>query len=160
MDNKKLQVEVYSKEGDIIEKETGLKLGRHIGCMYYTIGQRKGLGIGGIAGHKSGSYYVCDKDVKKNILYVTQEDEEGVLFKDHVIVKDVNFLREKNFDWVKMQAKFRYRQPDIEISMRFIDEATVEIKCDNKVRAITVGQIAVFYDNGEMIGGGTIDQVD
>jgi len=155
-----LQNYIPAKEGDIIEKETGIKLGRHIGSMYYTIGQRKGLGIGGIKDHQSGSYYVCEKDAKNNILYVTQQDEEGILFKDHVIVNEVNFLIDKPKDWFHCQAKFRYRQPDIEVNIRFIDENTIEVKCDNKVRAITVGQIAVFYKDDEMLGGGTISIVD
>ena len=127
--------------------------------MYYTIGQRKGLGIGGIANHKSGSYYVCDKDVSKNILYVTQEDESSYLMHDNVIVKEVNWLGEKSYEWVECCAKFRYRQPDQKVKIRFIDETTVEVKCIEKVRAITLGQMCVFYKQDHCLGGGTIAKV-
>ncbi len=154
-----LQNYIPAKEGNIIEKSTNKILGKHIGCMYYTIGQRKGLGIGGISGHKSGSYYVCSKDVKNNIIYVTQEDENDVLYKDNVIVKDVNFLIDKPSSWFDCQAKFRYRANDELVSIRFINDNEVEVKCKNKVRAITEGQVAVFYLGDEMIGGGTIDKV-
>lgn len=155
-----LQNYIPAKTGKIVELPEKNVIGEHCGVMYYTIGQRKGLGIGGIANHKSGSYYVCGKDVKKNILYVTQEDEGAYLMHDHVIVKDVNFLIEKNTEWVECCAKFRYRQPDVKIKMRFIDENTVEVKCQELVRAITLGQICVFYKEDRCLGGGTIASVD
>jgi len=154
-----LQNYIPAKQGDIIEISTNKVLGKHIGCMYYTIGQRKGLGIGGIADHKSGSYYVADKDPIKNILYVTQEDENKYLYHKKVIVKDVNFLIDKPYDDYECQVKFRYRQEDNLVKIKFIDETTIEVTCKEKVRAITVGQIAVFYKGSRMIGGGVIDKV-
>jgi len=154
-----LQNYIPAKEGDIVEISTNKVLGKHIGSMYYTIGQRKGLGIGGIADHKAGSYYVVSKDAKKNIIYVTQEDENKYLYHQKVLVKDVNLLIDKPKDSLKCCAKFRYRQEDIPCSIKFVDDSTIEVTCDNKVRAITVGQISVFYLGDRMIGAGVIDKV-
>lgn len=150
---------IPAKPGAIIEKETGLKLGEHLGVMYYTIGQRRGLGIGGISKHKAGSYYVCDKDLERAILYVTQGEESKYLYHDRLVVKEVNWLGPKPASSFKCQAKFRYRQKDQAVEISFLDKSTVEVKCMEKVRAITLGQICVFYDGELLLGGGIIAKV-
>ncbi len=154
-----LQNYIPAKEGNIVELPANKNIGKHCGIMYYTIGQRKGLGIGGIANHKSGSYYVCDKNVEKNILYVTQEDESGYLYHDHALIKEVNWLTTIPNDWYECCAKFRYRQPDQKVMIKFNEDGTVEVKCMEKVRAITLGQICVFYQGDVCLGGGTIAKV-
>lgn len=155
-----LQNYIPSKPGKIIDKNTGNVVGEHIGVMYYTLGQRKGLGIGGIANHASGSWFVVGKDIEKKELYVVQGDESEYLYHDHLIVKEMNWLgKEKPTTWIKFGAKFRYRQKDEEVLIRFIDDTTVEIKCMRKVRAITPGQMAVIYDNDHCLGGGVIEEI-
>ena len=150
---------IPAKPGKIIEVPNMLEVGEHQGVMYYTIGQRKGLGIGGIANHKQGSYYVVGKDIEKAILYVSQEDEQEYLYHDNVIVKDVNWLADKPQGILKCYAKFRYRQPDQRVDIEFIDDTTIKVHCLEKVRAITEGQICVFYIGEVLLGGGTIDEV-
>ncbi len=154
-----LQNYIPAVPGDIVDIKTGNVLGKHIGVMYYTLGQRKGLGIGGISGHTSGSWFVVSKDIEKHILYVTQGNDD-ILYNDYVIASDVNWINgEKPRGLTKMCAKFRYRQKDTPIEMKFIDENKVEIHCLEKVKAITPGQIVVFYKDDKCLGGGTIDKV-
>ena len=147
------------KKGKIIDKKTNQEIGEHNGVFYYTIGQRKGLGIGGISNHEPGSWFVVDKDVNKNILYVVQGDD-AVLYNEEVIVTDVNWISpDQPKDWIECYAKFRYRQADNKIKLKFIDKDKILIKCNPKVKAITPGQIAVFYDGLVCLGGGVIDGV-
>lgn len=147
------------KKGKIIDKKTNDVVGEHNGVFYYTIGQRKGLGIGGIANHEPGSWFVVDKDVNKNILYVVQGDDD-VLYNEEVTITDVNWISENRpQDWFECYAKFRYRQPDNKIKLKFIAPDKAIVKCDPKVKAITPGQIAVFYDGLVCLGGGIIDKV-
>ena len=155
-----LQNYIPAQPGKIIDKNTGDVIGDHIGVMYYTLGQRKGLGIGGIQNHATGSWFVVGKDIEKKELYVVQGDESEWLYHDRVIVKEVNWLgKEKPTNWTRLGAKFRYRQPDVDVLIRFISEDEVEVKCFDKVRAITPGQMAVFYDNDVCLGGGVIEEV-
>lgn len=156
-----LQNYIPAKEGDIVDIETNEVIGRHIGVMYYTLGQRKGLGIGGLKNHKTGSWFVVDKDIEKRILYVAKGDEAKYLYHDTVIVKEVNFLgEEKPTTWTEINAKFRYRQQDNRVKYRFIDDTTIEVKCIDKVKAITPGQMMVGYlDDGMMLLGGVIDKI-
>ncbi|MDD3383180.1 MAG: tRNA 2-thiouridine(34) synthase MnmA [Bacilli bacterium] len=150
---------IPAKPGDIIDRSSGNVIGHHDGVMYYTLGQRKGLGIGGIANHKTGSWFVVDKDIQKSILYVVQGDDD-ILYNDYVIIKDVNWISKvKTVGEFKCFCKFRYRQEDNPIIAKFISEDTVEIKCQKKVKAITPGQICVFYDEDICLGGGIIDFV-
>lgn len=146
--------------GNIVDIKTNEVIGKHEGIMYYTLGQRRGLGIGGISNHESGSWFVVDKDVKTNTLYVAQGEENDYLFHNYAKIVDVNWLGEvKNKDFIKLNAKLRYRQKDVPILMRFIDETTVEVKCVELVRAITLGQSCVFYDGDICLGGGVINEV-
>jgi tRNA-specific 2-thiouridylase len=147
------------KQGNIVDKKTGDVLGTHTGVFYYTIGQRKGLGIGGISNHESGSWFVVEKDINKNILFVVQGDDD-ILYNEEVIVTDVNWIsKDKPTDWFSCKAKFRYRQQDNPVMLKFISEDKVIIKCNPKVKAITPGQIAVFYKGLVCLGGGVIDEV-
>lgn len=151
---------IPAKKGNIVDRVSGNIVGTHDGVMYYTIGQRKGLGIGGLKNHDSGSWFVVGKDVKENILYVVQGEESEYLMADSCLVTDVNWIKgylpENN---LKCHAKFRYRQPDQEITIEIVDSTTVMVHCISPVKAITSGQEAVFYYNDECLGGGTIDKV-
>lgn len=131
-------------------------IGKHSGLMYYTIGQRKGLGIGG----KGDAWFVVGKDLENNILYVEQGDDNEYLYSDACIVKDVNWIPLNKFvNELNCSAKFRYRQKDNDVTIKWLDETTLEVKFKNLVRAVTPGQAAVFYDGEVCLGGGFIDEV-
>ncbi len=151
---------IPAKKGNIVDRDTGNVVGTHDGVMYYTIGQRKGLGIGGLKNHDNGSWFVVGKNVKENILYVVQGEENEYLMADSCLVTDVSWIRgyapENN---LKCTAKFRYRQPDQDITIEILDDTSVMVHCIAPVKAITSGQEAVFYYNDECLGGGTIDKV-
>lgn len=151
-----LQNYLPSKNGDIIDIETLETIGHHMGVLYYTIGQRKGLGIGG----NKGPWFVVGKDVEKNHLYVTNGDESEWLFTDSCIVSGVNWLAEyiPERDY-KCTAKFRYRQRDNDIVLRFIDDKTVFLQYHQGISSVTCGQEAVFYQGEECLGGGVIEEV-
>lgn len=152
---------IPAQSGEIRDIATGEVIGHHDGVLYYTIGQRKGMGIGGLKNHDSGSWFVCQKDVKNNILYVSSVHEKDYLLGDRVIVKNVNWLlKDKPQDFSPCLVKYRYRQSDLRIHLRFLDETTIEIINDAPYMAITPGQAAVFYnEDGIMLGGGIIEEV-
>lgn len=140
--------------GDI-EDIDGNVVGRHEGIMYYTIGQRKGLAIGG----PGEAWFVCGKDDARNVLIVAQGDKQELLYGNRVIVKEMNFINGTP-DLAKVyQAKFRYRQADNDVTIKMIDENTIEVNCLAPVKAITPGQFCVLYDNEVCLGGGIIDEV-
>lgn len=151
-----LQNYLPSKDGDIVDIETLEVVGRHVGVLYYTIGQRKGLGIGG----NKGPWFVVGKDVKKNILYVTNGSESEWLFSDSCIVSGVNWLDRAHPEGdYECTAKFRYRQKDNDVTIRFIDDTTVFVRYPQLVSSVTSGQEAVFYQDEVCLGGGVIEDV-
>lgn len=151
-----LQNYLPAKNGKIVDINTHEVVGDHIGVLYYTIGQRKGMGIGG----NHGPYFVVGKDVEKNILYVSCEDDTKWLYSDSCIVSGVNwFSGELPQGELVCTAKFRYRQPDQPVRIRFIDETTVFVICDPMSKSVTPGQEAVFYLNEVCLGGGVIENV-
>lgn len=149
-----------SKKGDIVDVASHKKVGEHDGVLYYTIGQRKGLGIGGIKGIDPKSWFVVAKDVKKNILYVAQGDDNEYLLSNRAIITNINWINKPiPTGVIKVGCKFRYRQQDNLVSLRFIDEDTVELVYDEMIKSVTPGQAAVFYDNDVVLGGGIIDKI-
>ncbi|HLS20917.1 MAG TPA: tRNA 2-thiouridine(34) synthase MnmA [Bacillota bacterium] len=130
--------------------------GTHDGLMYYTIGQRQGLGIGG-AGEP---WFVVGKNVRDNVLYVEQGSDHEHLYSDSLIATDVNWITlPKNNSSFTCTAKFRYRQKDSEVTVEIVDENKVLVKFKDRQKAITPGQAVVFYDGDVCLGGGTIDQI-
>lgn len=151
-----LQNYLPAKNGIIVDINTLEKVGEHQGVLYYTIGQRKGMGIGG----DHGPYFVVGKDVEKNILYVANDEENQWLLADSCLVSGVNWMDKEKFKGeLEVSAKFRYRQHDNDVKIRFIDETTIFVKCDTPVKAITSGQEAVFYRGDICLGGGVIEDV-
>ncbi len=140
--------------GDIVST-SGKVVGKHDGVMYYTIGQRRGLHIGG----PGDAWFVCGKDTLKNQLIVGQGSDTELLYANRVILTDVNIINGTFQNGQAMTAKFRYRQPDEEITVYWLDDKTLEVRCKRPVKAITPGQACVFYDGEYCLGGGTIDQV-
>ena len=141
------------KKGKIINIATHEVVGEHLGVLYYTVGQRKGLDIGG-----TGPYFVVGKDVAKNELYVTDAEHIDWLFSDECSVIGMNYLADIP-DTLHCTAKFRYRQNDQPVTIRKISETEVQVIYDKPIKSVTPGQEAVFYDGEVMIGGGVIDNV-
>ncbi|NLB49415.1 MAG: tRNA 2-thiouridine(34) synthase MnmA [Erysipelotrichia bacterium] len=154
-----LQNYLPSKKGPIIDIAKGRTLGEHDGVMYYTLGQRKGLGLGGISGETSQGWFVVKKDVAKNILYVAKGDENEYLYSNRCIVRTLNFINERPSDGSLLMAKFRYRQKDCPVTIHYLDEETIELKFASLSKAVTTGQAAVLYDGNVCLGGGLIDEV-
>ncbi len=149
---------IPAQKGNIIDIDTGKKVGEHRGVYYYTIGQHKGLGIGGISGETATGWFIVKKDAKKNILYVTRGDTQKYLMSNKCIVRKLNFINENEKFPQKVGVKFRYRQPDHPATINKVGD---EIICEyDYYKAVTPGQEAVFYnEEGLMIGSGTIDEV-
>ncbi|QRG87343.1 tRNA 2-thiouridine(34) synthase MnmA [Bulleidia sp. zg-1006] len=135
---------------NIVEKKV---VGEHKGVLYYTIGQRKGLDIGGI-----GPFFVVGKNVETNILYVVDQEHRHWLTSDSCLVTKMNWLANRQFP-LRGSAKFRYRQQDQAVTIEKIDEQSVLLKYPQGVEAVTPGQEAVLYDGDVMIAGGQIDIV-
>ena len=149
---------IPAQKGNIIDIDTGKKIGEHRGVYYYTIGQHKGLGIGGISGETATGWFIVKKDAKKNILYVTRGDTQKYLMSNKCIVRKLNFINKEEKFPQEVGVKFRYRQPDHKATINLINN---EIVCTyDYYKAVTPGQEAVFYNKeGLMIGSGTIDEV-
>ncbi|MBS7344465.1 MAG: tRNA 2-thiouridine(34) synthase MnmA [Caryophanon sp.] len=130
--------------------------GTHDGLMYYTLGQRHGLGIGG----DGEPWFVLGKDLARNVLYVGQGFENDKLYSHALTAVKLSFttddVRPQKFNCT---AKFRYRQQDSPVTVEMREDGSALITFDEPQRAITPGQAVVLYDGDECIGGGTIDQV-
>ncbi len=148
-----LQNYLPAKEGDIIDIETGEVKGRHIGVLYYTLGQRKGLGIGG----DQGRWFVAGKNVEKNELYVANSHSTVWLNSDSCLVSGVNWLADVRLPF-EGNAKFRYRQKDNPIIIEPYDEQCVMVRYPQQIASVTPGQQAVFYDGEKCLGGGVIEK--
>lgn len=150
---------IYAKPGDIKTLD-GKVIGQHDGLMYYTIGQRKGLLIGGDSRFSQAPWFVVGKDIKNNVLLAGQGFHHPMLYANRVIVEGVNWISPKKFtNTMECMAKFRYRQADNPVIIKWLDETTLEVITNKPVRAITPGQAAVFYDGEVCLGGGTINEV-
>lgn len=142
-----------SKDGAIIDIASKKIVGSHMGVMYYTIGQRKGLGIGG----DHGRWFVVGKNVEKNELYVTCQNEESWLYSDSCLVSNVNVLADYP-DNFKCSCKFRYRQKDNDVEIHKLENGDLLVKYPQLIKAVTPGQQAVFYDGDLCLGGGVIEK--
>jgi len=138
--------------GDVIDIDTGKKIGTHIGLMYYTIGQRRGLNIGG----SKERMFVVGKDLNKNILYISYGNTD-YLISDSCIIDMVNF--NCNERPTKCSAKFRYRQPDSNVELEYLNDGNILVKYKEGVKSVTPGQACVLYDGEYCIGGGIIKEV-
>ena len=134
----------------------GETMGKHDGLMYYTIGQRHGLGIGGAG----DPWFVVGKDLKENVLLVEQGFHHDALYSDSLTAIDINFATARELPKTfTCTAKFRYRQPDSNVTVELQEDGTANVLFETPVRAITPGQAVVFYNGEECLGGGTIDTV-
>ena len=149
-----------AQPGDI-KTPDGKVVGKHQGVMYYTLGQRRGLGIGGREDAKDTRWFVIDKDVAANTLIVAQGENGGepdALFSRALFAPDFHFINEAPSDAFSCTAKFRYRQSDQQVHVTLKDGGA-HIEFDQRQRAVTPGQYAVLYMGDECLGGGVIDKV-
>lgn len=139
-----------------METIDGKIVGHHDGLMYYTIGQRHGLGIGG----NGDPWFVIGKNIEKNVLYVGQGFHHEMLYSDSIITDNVSWISKEAIpDRFECTAKFRYRQPDHKVTVERLGDFKAKVIFHEPIRAITPGQAVVFYQGEECLGGGTIHQV-
>lgn len=134
----------------------GKVIKKHRGLMNYTIGQRKGLGIGGTKDTQA-AWFVVGKDLKTNTLYVEPDGNHPHLYSDEAIITEV-IWRGPKIDG-DMTAKFRYRQPDQKVNITWLDDQTIRVVYPQGIKAVTPGQVCAFYQNEVCLGAGFIDQV-
>ena len=141
-----------NQPGDIIDIDTKEKVGDHIGLMYYTIGQRRGLHLGG---HHEKSY-VALKDLEHNILYVASGDENRYLYSNKAIIEEFNFLTDERPS--ECTCKFRYRSKDVPIQIKYLENGDLELSYEH-AKAVTPGQFCCLYQGDVCLGGGIIKEV-
>lgn len=137
----------------------GTVVGTHSGLMYYTLGQRKGLGLGGDARFSPGRWFVVEKDLKANTLIVSCGSEQP-LYHSALIAKDLNWIPFKPSDAeFDCEVQVRYRQPYQKAHVSIRDDGSAEVRFYSKQRAVTPGQFCVLYSGKYCLGGGVIDSV-
>ena len=142
---------IRTVEGDII--------GRHDGLMYHTLGQRKGLGIGGVKGASEEAWYVVEKDLVNNELIVAQGHDHSALLSIGLIAQQLHWVdRQPIREPLRCTVKTRYRQTDVPCTIEPIDDESIKVIFDEPQIAVTPGQSAVFYLNEVCLGGGIIEQ--
>jgi tRNA-specific 2-thiouridylase len=141
------------KKGSIVD-ENGVEIGEHKGLYFYTIGQRQGLGIGGVKNRDEKAWYVACKDFDQNNLIVVQDNNHPLLFNSELKVSNINWLKQPNKK--NITAKIRYRQEDQACEIHQA-EGNLYVKFKNPQRAVTPGQFIVFYEDEICLGGGEID---
>jgi tRNA-specific 2-thiouridylase len=150
---------IPSRRGEMRTPD-GRPIGEHDGVMYYTLGQRNGLGIGGRRDADGGAWYVVGKDVAKNVLYIAQGGENEWLQSHRLVASELIWTRgHAPATEFACTAKTRYRQPDQFCRVR-VSGNTCGVEFDAAQRAVTPGQSIVFYDGDECLGGGIIEATD
>ena len=143
--------------GDI-RTEDGRRVGEHIGLAYYTLGQRKGLGIGG--GGDGRSWFVVEKDLVRNVLIVAQGEDSPRLFTRYAVASQATWIADAapapEGEPFRCTAKYRYRQPDQAVTVTALGD-TLYLAADEPQRAVTPGQSVVLYQGEVCLGGATVD---
>ncbi len=150
-----------AKEPGPIKTPEGEVIGQHIGLSFYTLGQRKGIGIGGIKSHQnsdgsSDAWYVARKDVASNTLYVAQGHDHPWLLSAAMQADQASWIAGQPPDLERLSAKTRYRQADVACRLSNLDAAQFALHFDESQWAVTPGQSAVLYDGDVCLGGGII----
>ncbi|MGG4146952.1 tRNA 2-thiouridine(34) synthase MnmA [Paenibacillus algorifonticola] len=148
-----------AQKGDMVDIRSGEIKGKHDGLMYYTLGQRQGLGIGGSGNGEP--WFVADKDLERNILYVVQGEQHPSMYSTGLIASGMNWIAPAQPEApFRCTAKFRYRQADQGVIVTPRADGTAHIAFDQPQKAITPGQAVVLYDGDVCLAGGTIDIVE
>jgi tRNA-uridine 2-sulfurtransferase len=145
-----------------IRTDDGIVIGTHGGLPYYTLGQRHGLGIGGVPQRSEAPWYVVAKNAADNELVVAQGHDHPLLFQDWLRASGVHFINDPPRQWLdgapfECLAKTRYRQKDQPCTVVRTGEDSLEVSFVRAQRAVTPGQYVVLYDGERCLGGGTID---
>ncbi|MCL1622792.1 tRNA 2-thiouridine(34) synthase MnmA [Moraxella sp. Tifton1] len=153
-----LQNYLPAQKGDIYSDD-GIKLGTHDGLMYYTIGQRGGIGIGGVKNRPDKPWFVLQKDLKNNRLIVGQGHDHPYLLSKELTATHLDWVVDAPKHGDKLTAKTRYRQPDQACTV-YVQDDQLRVVFDEPQRAVTLGQSVVLYDGEICLGGGVIDWCD
>ena len=143
--------------GEIRRLDDDRVVGHHDGLAYYTLGQREGLGIGGVKDAPEEPWFVAGKDMERNVLHVVQGHEHPALMKDRLVAADLSWIsgRAPHTHWV-YAAKTRYRQPDAACEVERVDADLCEVVFAAPQWAVTPGQSVVLYESLVCLGGGVI----
>lgn len=142
---------VQAEPGDIIDKATGKTVGQHEGAIFYTFGQRHGLGVGG-----GLPYYVVDKDMQRNLVYVTTNLNDTSLWLSGLRLQQLHWINEPPKESTTYHIRTRYRAPLVPCTLERTGEDAVVVRLAEPERAITSGQSAVIYDGERVVGGGIV----
>ncbi|WP_444900634.1 tRNA 2-thiouridine(34) synthase MnmA [Microbulbifer sp. VAAC004] len=147
-----------AQPGDM-ETPDGEIMGRHAGLMYHTIGQRQGLGIGGVKGAGEEPWYVVGKNLERNVLIAAQGAHHPLLYATGLVATQTHWINgAAPGESFRCQAKTRYRQPDQDCTIRVQKGGNLTVEFDEPQRAITPGQSLVLYDGEICLGGAVIEQ--
>jgi len=133
-------------------------VGDHDGLMYYTLGQRKGLGIGGGHSDGEGAWYVLDKDLENNELIVGQGHDHAGLYQKRLTASDLHWTSGVAPEFVNLNAKIRYRAKDAPCRITDLNDTEISIEFEEPRFAIAPGQSVVFYSENICLGGAIIDK--
>lgn len=148
------------KPGNIVDVNNKKVVGIHTGISKYTVGQRKGLNIGGKNGYDASRWFVVKKDVKNNTLYVSCGESEE-MFSSSCVVTNFNWITQKQASEFNCLVKLRYHQPDQHTKVEILDNSSIKLTFKEKQRAVTIGQFAVLYqEDGTCLGGGIISEIN
>ncbi len=143
--------EIHSPQGEV--------LGQHDGLMFYTLGQRQGLNIGGLKNHSEAAWYVVGKDIPNNILIIAQTNDHPLLFSQGLICSQLHwFSEELPTAGFTCTAKIRYRQQDQHCIVAPQDNGEYAVMFSDRQRAVTPGQSIVFYQHNICLGGAVIER--
>lgn len=154
-----LQQYIPAQPGEMLSAD-GKAMGAHSGLMFYTLGQRQGLGIGGVQNGNEEPWYVVDKDIPNNRLIVAQGANHSLLYSNALIAHSIFWVDEQGPTLpLRCKAKTRYRQPDQACEITKTAEGEFYVSFDQPQRAVTPGQSVVFYVGDECLGGGVIEHI-
>ncbi|MES2624183.1 MAG: tRNA 2-thiouridine(34) synthase MnmA [Pseudomonadota bacterium] len=152
-----LQTYLPAQPGNI-ENPEGDVLGTHSGLMYHTLGQRQGLGIGGVSGTAEAPWYVAKKDMERNVLIVVQGNEHPLLYSSALLTGRIDWINAEHPTLpFSCTAKVRYRQADQECCVSQLENGQYRVDFTHPQRSITPGQHAVFYQDDICLGGAVIE---
>lgn len=150
---------LLSSPGDMVNADNGAIVGKHHGLIHYTLGQRKGIGIGGVGSGEP--WFVAGKDIEQNRIYVVQGEKHPALYSTSMIGEEAVWIagQEPKLP-MKCTAKFRYRQQDIPVTVQAMSGERLHIVYDEPVKAVTPGQVAVLYDGEVCLGSSIIASIE